>query len=157
MGYHAAMRLDPATTVDVMLANRELTLATTVDGPTPVAVFDLPDAALHAVLDALAHARRVQFADALDADAVLALRRSSALSDALEREPAEQHVIRLDAEQAAVASCAVGAYLAERDVPGYQGPEERERIAALHALAQPLRDLVADLRLATEHHAAVPA
>jgi hypothetical protein len=120
-------------------------------------VFDLSDAALRALLDALAHTRRVHFADALDADAVLALRRSSAVSDALERDPAEQHVVRLDAEQAAVASNAVGLYVAERDLPGYQSPEERGRLAMLHALAQPLRDLVADLRLAGERHAAVPA
>ncbi len=141
----------------MVLANRELTLVATVDGPVPVAVFDLSDDALRALLDGLAHARRVQFAEALDADAVVALRRSSALSDALEREPAEQHVVRLDAEQAATASGAVGLYLAERDVPGYQSPEERARLATLHALAQPLRDLVADLRLATELHTAVAA
>jgi hypothetical protein len=151
------MQPDPAPTVDVMLADRELTLAATVDGPVPVAVFDLPDAALRALLDALAHARRAQFAEALDADAVLALRRSSAVSDALERDPAERHVVRLDAEEAVVASNAVGFYVAERDVPGYQSPEERERLATLGALAQPLRDLVADLRLATDHHTAVPA
>jgi VIT1/CCC1 family predicted Fe2+/Mn2+ transporter len=151
------MLLDPAPTVDVMLQNRELILTATADGPVPVAVFDLPEAALRALLDALAHVRRAQFSDALEAEAVLALRRSSAVSEALEREPAEQHVLRLDAEQAALASHAVGFYLAERDVEGYQSPEERARIAGLHALAEPLRDVVADLRLAAEHHAPVAA
>ncbi len=148
---------DPAPRLVVMLQNRELTLTATVDGSAVVAVFDLPEAALRALLDALAHVRRAQFADALDAEDVLALRRSSALSEALEREPAEQHVLRMDGEQAALASHAVVTYLAERDVPGYQSPEERGRIAALHEIAEPLRDLVADLRLATEHHTAVAA
>jgi hypothetical protein len=38
----------------------------------------------------------------------------------------------------------------ERDVESYQPPEERERIAQLSALIDPLFDLVADLDRADE-------
>jgi uncharacterized protein YbjQ (UPF0145 family) len=137
----------------MVLANRELTLAPALDGAVPVAVFDLSGRHLRALADALAHTRRVQFAEALDADAVIALRRSSTVSELLHQPAAERHVLRLDGEQAAVVVHAATFYVAERDVEGYQSPEERDRLAALHELTEPLRDLVADLRLAAAHHA----
>jgi hypothetical protein len=135
----------------MVFANRELVLAPTPHGPAPLAVFDLADAHARALADALAYHRRVQFAGALDADGALALRDASAVGELFsELAPAERHVIRLDAQQAALAAHAAAFYVAERDGESYQSPEERDRLAALGELSEPLRDLLADLRLAAE-------
>ena len=148
----AAMPPGPGPTLDVMaLAHRELVLAPAPDGPVPIAVFDLSDAHARALADALAYHRRVQFSGPLDADAALALREATVAGELFsELAPAERHVIRLDAGQTALASRAAAFYVAERDGESYQSPEERERLAALNELSEPLRDLVADLRLAGE-------
>ena len=153
------MRPGPGPILDVMaLAHRELVLAPSPNGPVPVAVFDLSDAHARALADALAHHRRVQFSGPLDADAALALREATVAAEVFsELAPAERHVLRLDAKQAALVSRAAAFYVAERDDESYQSPEERERLAALKELSEPLRDLVADLRLAAEHHAHGPA
>jgi hypothetical protein len=45
---------------------------------------------------------------------------------------------------------AASSYLMERNVDSYQPPEERDRLATLQALVDPLFDLVAELDRADE-------
>jgi hypothetical protein len=118
-----------------------------------VAVFTADERWRAAVADAVSWLvnRRFQ-AESLEAEKVLELRAAGALADRLdEHRGAEGRApVRLDATGARLLIEAVSAYVMERDVDSYQPPEERERLAALSGLVDPLFDLVAQLDRADE-------
>jgi hypothetical protein len=133
----------------MLLENREIVVAPGPEGPRPEAVFDLSEAQASAVADALSHHQRANFgAEALDADRALALRALSALADQVGELAAagSNGVLRVGPDGAATLVHAVVAYLDDRDTEGYQPPEERERLAMLHELLEPLMDLTCELR-----------
>lgn len=118
-----------------------------------IAVFGLDAERRAALADALSwHMSRSFQADELDADAVLELRAAGVLADRLDEHRGEEGMapVRLGADQVRVLIEAAWAYIAERDVETYQPPEERERLAALVALTDPLFDLLAELDRADE-------
>jgi hypothetical protein len=87
-----------------------------------------------------------------EADAVLELRAAGALADRLDEHRGLEGLapVRLNADFVRLLIGASAAYVSERDVESYQPPEERERIAQLSGLIDPLFDLVADLDRADE-------
>jgi hypothetical protein len=86
-----------------------------------------------------------------DADAVLALRALMVLDDMLATRADEGLIALTVTRQQVHMLCEVaGAYVAERDVDGYQAPEERERIERLRALAGPLMDCCSELAAAQD-------
>ena len=89
---------------------------------------------------------------ALETDRVLELRAAGALADRLDqfRGVEGRAPVRLNADQARLLIEAAYSYRAERDIDSYQPPEERERLAQLAELVDPLFDLVADLDRADE-------
>ena len=95
--------------------------------------------------------RRFQ-ADELDADEVLSLRAAGVLADRLDehRGVEGKAPVRLNADQVRLLIEAAWGYIAERDVDTYQPPEERERIAELVGLTDPLFDLLGELDRADE-------
>jgi hypothetical protein len=109
------------------------------------------------VRDALADAlswqlnRRFQ-AGSLETDNVVELRGAGALADRIDqfRGADERAPLRLHAGDVRVLIEAVSSYLMERNVDSYQPPEERDRLATLQALVDPLFDLVAELDRADE-------
>lgn len=113
-----------------------------------VAVFSAGPDRRAAIADALSWFlnRRWQAAD-VDADKVLELRAAGALADRVDefRGVEGSSSVRLDSDQVRLVIEAAWAYIAERDVEGYQPPEERARLAELAALTDPLFDLVTDL------------
>ena len=113
-----------------------------------VAVFTLGPAPRGAMADALSWqmTRRTQ-TEKIEADAVLELRAAGALADRLDefRGVEGRAPVRLTADQARTLIEAASAYRSERDVDSYQPPEERERLAELAGLIDPLFDLVAEL------------
>ena len=142
-----------------MLLSREITLQPGPQGPEPVALFDLADTQVLALSEALGHLRRVRYLGSeLDTDGVLALRALTSQCDTFEQYAAlgVHCTVRATGEEAARISDATAFYLAERDVESYQSPEERARIAALHTLTEPLRDLSRELRLAATELAEHP-
>ena len=118
-----------------------------------VAVFTAEEKRRAALADALSWhvTRRFQTGD-LEADKVLELRAAGALADRLDEHRGVEGLapVRLNAEQVRLLIGAASAYVMERDVESYQPPEERERIAQLGGLIDPLFDLVADLDRADE-------
>jgi hypothetical protein len=117
----------------------------------PEAVFDLAAAQATAVQDALVYYRRVGFAgQALDADMVGQLRALDGLSEQAHRrgDPTIHGVLRVGAADASKLSEAAALYVADRDVESYQSPQERDRIALLSQLSEPLRQVAVDLRVA---------
>jgi hypothetical protein len=54
--------------------------------------------------------------------------------------------VRIDGDGASTLAQAALAYLDERDTASYQSPEERERLAALRSLVDPLVELTCELR-----------
>ena len=117
----------------------------------PEAVFDLCAAQATAVEDALVYYRRVRFAgEALDVDAVLAMRALDGLSDLAHRlgDPTIPAVFRVSTVDLRRLAEAAALYVADRDVESYQSPEERDRIVLLDQLSEPLRRLACDLRAA---------
>lgn len=115
------------------------------------AVFDLAAAQASAVRDALAYYRRVRFAgQALDAEMVYQLRALDGLSEQADRrgDPTIPAVFRVGTADAPKLSEAAALYVADRDVESYQSPEERDRIALLSQLSEPLRQVAVDLRAA---------
>ena len=118
-----------------------------------VAVFGLDAERRAAVADALSWyiSRRFQ-ADELEADAVLELRHAGMLADRLDEHRGIEGMapVRLNADQVRLLIESAWAYIAERDVETYQPPEERERLALLVALTDPLFDLLGDLDRADE-------
>jgi hypothetical protein len=118
-----------------------------------VAVFTAEEAWRAAVADALGwHVNRRFQAGALEADKVLELRAAGAMADRLDehRGLEGRAPVRVSADQVRVLIEAVSAYVMERDIEGYQPPEERARIAELSGLVDPLFDLAAQLDRADE-------
>jgi hypothetical protein len=119
-----------------------------------VAVFMAGPELRAALADALSwHLTRSFQTGALDeADAVLELRSAGALADRLDehRGLEGRAPVRVNADHVRLLIAAAAAYVSERDVESYQAPEERERIASLSGLIDPLFDLVADLDRADE-------
>lgn len=87
-----------------------------------------------------------------DADAVLMLRELMLLDDMLDatRVYDDSAPLTLDRGQAHTLCEIATAYAAERDVEGYQAPEERDRIERLRALSGPLMDCCSELAAAQE-------
>ena len=87
-----------------------------------------------------------------DADAVHELRALMTLDDLLSatREHRPDGPLTLAREQAVLLCEITGAYVSDRDVEGYQTPEERDRIARLRTLAGPLMDLCCEIALAED-------
>lgn len=114
-----------------------------------VAVFQAGAELRAALADALSwHVTRRFQAGALDeADAVLELRGAGALADRLDEHRGLEGLapVRVNADHVRLLIDAAAAYVSERDVESYQPPEERDRIAELSALIDPLFDLVASL------------
>lgn len=113
-----------------------------------VAVFTAEEKRRAALADALSWhvTRRFQTGD-LEADKVLELRAAGALADRIDafRGAEGRAPVRLDASQVRMLIDAIVAYVSERDVEGYQPPEERERIAELSGLIDPFFDLALEL------------
>ena len=108
---------------------------------------------LDALSDALAWRRDEQSRVELDdAEAVLALRGLMTLDDMLDATRAyeDNAPLTLDRGQAHTLCEITGAYVDERDVEGYQTPEERDRIERLRGLAGPLMDCCSELAAAQE-------
>jgi hypothetical protein len=135
--------------VEGMLVNKEITVDSRAGAETPVAVFDLSREQTQTLADALAFYHRRRFAHGeLDADDALAMYAVAAVSDQIAPlVAADGHsTVRLDSIGAGILAEAVSLYLAERDVEGYQSPEERTRLDLLRVLNEPLLDLVVELR-----------
>jgi hypothetical protein len=119
-----------------------------------VAVFSAGAELRAALADALSWHVTSRFqAGALDeAEAVLELRAAGALADRLDQHRGAEGLapVRVNADHVRLLIGAASAYVMERDVESYQPPEERERIAQLSGLIDPLFDLVADLDRADE-------
>ena len=119
-----------------------------------VAVFSASLELRTALADALSWhvTRRFQTGGLDEAEAVLELRAAGALADRLEQHRGIEGraPVRVNADHVRLLIGAASAYVMERDVESYQPPEERERIAALRGLVDPLFDLVADLDRADE-------
>jgi hypothetical protein len=118
-----------------------------------VAVFGLDAERRAALADALSwHITRRFQSGELDADAVLDLRAAGVLADRLDEHRGVDGMapVRVNADHVRVLIEAAWAYIAERDVEAYQPPEERERIASLVALTDPLFDLLGELDRADE-------
>ena len=113
-----------------------------------VAVFTLDEERRSALADALSWLvnRRFQV-EGLEAESVLELRTAGGLADRLDehRGVEGRASVRLNADQARLLIEAASIYRSERDVEGYQPPEERDRLAQLAELIDPLFDLVAEL------------
>jgi hypothetical protein len=118
-----------------------------------VAVFTADEALRGALADALSwHVQRRFQTDALETAKVLQLRAAGALADRLDEFRGEEGraPVRLTAEQVRVIIEASSAYRSERDVEGYQSPEERDRLAVLASLIDPLFDMLGNLDRADE-------
>ena len=118
-----------------------------------VAVFTAEANIRDALADALSFQVQRRFqADDLEAEKVLQLRAAGALADRLDefRGVDGRAQVRLNADQVRVIIEAVMGYRAERDVDSYQSPEERERLALMGTLIDPLFDLLADIDRADE-------
>ena len=134
-----------------MVVNREIVVTQGPHGPQREAVFDLSSTHVAAVAAALAHYRRSRFAGAeLDADQVLELRALTPLAEQIDDlAAADGHaVVQTDRSGVCTLVEAVLIYVRERDVEGYQSPEERERLTALRELSDPLVELACELRRA---------
>ena len=131
------------------LAQLEIVVSRTTGRPE--AVFDLAAAQATAVDDALVYYRRVRFTGpALDAETVSRMRALDGLSDQAHQggDVATAAVFRVGSGDARTLAEAAALYVADRDVESYQSPEERERIAVLSELSEPLRQVAGDLRTA---------
>jgi hypothetical protein len=119
-----------------------------------VAVFSASLELRTALADALSWQVTSRFqAGALDdAEAVLEMRAAGALADRLDQHRGLEGraPVRVNADHVRLLIGAASAYVMERDVESYQAPEERERIAQLRELIDPLFDLVANLDRADE-------
>ena len=113
-----------------------------------VAVFTAEAPPRAALADALSWhlTRRFQSGD-LEADKVLELRAAGALADRLDefRGTEGRAPVRVNADQVRLLIEAAVSFVGERDVEGYQPPEERDRIAVLSDLVDPLFDLALEL------------
>lgn len=106
---------------------------------------------IDALSDALAWRRDgISRLELEDADAVASLRALMVLDDMLGATAAyEDHApLTLSSEQVNTLCEIAGTYVSERDLDGYQAPEERERIARLRGLAGSLMDCCSELAAA---------
>ena len=113
-----------------------------------VAVFTAEEKRRAALADALSwHVTRRFQTGELEADKVIELRAAGALADRIDkfRGVEGRAPVRLDADQVRLLIEAVVSFISERDVESYQPPEERERIAELSSLVDPLFDLALEL------------
>jgi hypothetical protein len=113
-----------------------------------VAVFTAEEKRRAALADALSwHVTRQFQAAEMEAEKVLELRAAGALADRFDefRGTEGRAPVRLNAEQVRMLIEAVVSFISERDVESYQPPEERERIAELSGLVDPLFDLALEL------------
>jgi hypothetical protein len=113
-----------------------------------VAVFTAEARVRDALADALSwHVQRRFQTDSLEADKVLELRAGGALADRLDefRGVEGRATLRVNADHVRVLIEAAMSYRAERDVDSYQPPEERDRLALLGELIDPLFDLLAEI------------
>ena len=87
-----------------------------------------------------------------DASGVLELRALMSLDDLLAavRDTGPDATLMLKRDQASLLCQIAGAYVTDRDIDGYQSPEERDRIARLRALAGPLMDLCCEFAAAED-------
>lgn len=114
-----------------------------------------------ALRDALAWRRdELSRVEMQDADTVLALRALMTLEDMLEATTVyEEHVpLTLVRDQVRTLCEVAGAYVTDRDVDGYQAPEERERLERLRDFAGPLMDCCSELTAGQDqlHEGALP-
>jgi hypothetical protein len=134
-----------------MVLNREIVLTPGPHGPQAEAVFDLSSTQVEAAAAALAHHRRTRYgAAALGTEEVLELRALDALAAQLDElaELGGHAAVRTSVAGVSALAQAALVYVRERDTESYQSPEERERIAALADLADPLIELACELRRA---------
>lgn len=113
-----------------------------------VAVFSAEEKRRAALADALSwHVTRSFQAAELEAEKVIELRAAGALADRIDefRGIEGRAPVRLNADQVRLLIEAVVSFISERDVESYQPPEERERIAELSGLVDPLFDLALEL------------
>jgi hypothetical protein len=118
-----------------------------------VAVFTAEANVRGALADAISfHVQRRFQVEGLETEKVLQLRASGALADRLDefRGVEGRAEVRLNADQVRLIIEALMGYRSERDVDSYQSPEERERLALMGELIDPLFDLLADLDRADE-------
>ncbi len=118
-----------------------------------VAVFTADQPVRDALADALSwHVQQRFQTEALETEKVIELRAAGALADRLDefRGVEGRAPVRVNADHVRVMIEASSAYRSERDVDSYQSPEERERLAVLASLIDPLFDLLADLDRADE-------
>jgi hypothetical protein len=123
------------------------------DGRSPVCDTIAARADIDALRDALAW-RRNELArlELQDADTVLRLRALMTLDDMFDATSAyDEHApLTLTRDNVRLLCEIGGAYITERDVEGYQPPEERERIGRLRDLAGRLMDCCSELARAQE-------
>jgi hypothetical protein len=134
-----------------MILHHEIVVTPGPSGPHAEAVFDLSKTQVEAVAAALAHLRRTRFAGtALGTEEVLELRGLDALAEQLDQlaELGGHAVVRTDGDGVSALARAALVYVRERDTESYQSPEERERIAALSDLADPLIELACEVHRA---------
>ena len=113
-----------------------------------LAVFTAEPGVRGGLADALSwHVQRRFQTGALETEKVIELRAAGALADRLDefRGVEGRAAVRVNADHVRVMIEAAIAYRAERDVESYQPPEERDRLAVLGDLIDPLFDLLADL------------
>jgi hypothetical protein len=108
---------------------------------------------LIALSDALAWRRdEVSRVELDDAHAVLTLRGLMVVDDMLVAASGFEHAapLTVNREQVHMLCEIAGAYVAARDVEGYQAPEERDRIERLRVLAGGLMDCCSELAAAED-------
>ena len=114
-----------------------------------VAVFTAEEPVRNALADALSwHVqRRFQTGALEDADKALDLRTGGALADRLDefRGVEGRAPVRVNSDHVRAMIEASMTYRAERDVDSYQPPEERDRLAVLAGLIDPLFDLLSEI------------
>jgi hypothetical protein len=123
------------------------------DGRTAVCDAILARSDLEVLAEAVAWRREELSREELyDVDAVLAVRALMGLDDLLTapRPDDDRVLLTVDRRQVGLLCAVAGAYVSERDIEGYQSPEERDRIERLRALAGPLMDCSSELAAAQD-------
>jgi hypothetical protein len=123
------------------------------DGRTAVCDTIAARTDVDALRDALAWRRNELSRTELDdADTVLVLRAIMTLEDMLEATTVyEEHVpLTLTRDQVRSLCEIAGTYVTDRDIDGYQAPEERARIERLRGFAGPLMDCCSELAVAED-------
>ncbi len=123
------------------------------DGRSVVCDAEVERGDLETLLEAVAWRRdELSRVELHDVDAVLALRALMLVDDLLSapRPDEDRAVLTVDRARVQLLCEIVGAYVTERDVDGYQPPEERERIERLRALAGALMDCSCELAAAQD-------